>query len=66
MDDQSRFASTLEDFGHLLDLEPNRLRVLLEEDGIDSEACGPWVNRLDHGRRSLPARRRSLTVSRRS
>ena len=66
MDDQSRFASTLEDFGHLLDLEPNRLRVLLEEGEIDSEVCGPWGNRLDRRRRSLPARRHPLTVSRRS
>lgn len=54
---------TLEDFNRLLDLEPNRLRGLLEEGGTDREARGPWSDHLD--RRSLPPTRRSPSINRR-
>lgn len=41
MDDQSRFASTLEDFGNLLDVDPKKLQDLLEQGSIQCEECKP-------------------------
>ena len=55
MDDQSRFASTLEDFGTLLDVDPKKLQDLLEKGSIRCEECKPNRAATPFGHREGPS-----------